>query len=95
MLLSVDDAGHLVRVENGHRCSTTACGCWMLSVPLAEDCHSYNCRLDVLAAGTIELRTTTAVLPGQQLKMWFPPSLQLRLHVPFLTPVNIRGELIS
>jgi hypothetical protein len=27
--------------------------------------------------------------------MWFPHDLQLMLHVPFLTPVNIRGELVA
>lgn len=94
LLLSADGAGRLVCVD-GHRCLAAAagCGCWMLSVPLADDCHSYNCRLELSAAGgAVGLRTTAAVLPGQPLKMWFPPDLQLMLHVPFLTPANIRGE---
>ncbi|XP_026814114.1 zinc finger protein 574-like isoform X2 [Rhopalosiphum maidis] len=90
-LVSVDDAGRLVYV-NGHRCSAADCSCWILSVPLAEDCHAYNCRLSLLAVGAVGLYTTTAVMPGQPLKMWFPPDLQLMLHVPFLTPVNIKDE---
>lgn len=91
-LVSVDDAGRLV-YANGHRCSTADCSCWILSVPLADDCHAYNCRLSLLAGGTVGLHTTTAVMPGQPLKMWFSPDLQLMLHVPFLTPVNIKGKL--
>lgn len=92
MLLSVDNAGRLVCAD-GHRCPAAAdCSCWILSVPLADDCHAYNCRLTLLAAGTVGLHTTAAVPPGQPLKMWFPPDLQLMLHVPFLTPVNIRGK---
>jgi len=45
-----------------------------------------------MAAGTVGLHTTAAVPPGQPLRMWFPPDLQLMLHVPFLAPVNIRGK---
>lgn len=92
VLLSVDDAGRLVCADRHSRCPVAGCGCWILSVPLADDCHSYNCRLTLLAAGTVTLRTTAPVPPGQPLKMWFPPDLQLMLHVPFLTPVNIKGE---
>ncbi|VVC32056.1 Zinc finger C2H2-type [Cinara cedri] len=91
ILLSVNEAGLLVCVEGTH-CPVAGCNCWILSVPLADDCHAYNCRLSLMAAGTVGLHTTAAVLPGQQLKMWFPPDLQLMLHVPFLTPVNIRDE---
>ncbi|XP_025420593.1 zinc finger protein 568-like [Sipha flava] len=95
MLVSANDEGRLV-CENApsSRCPAAAgCSCWILSVPLAEDCHTYNCRLALLAAsGTVVLHTTAAVLPGQPLKMWFPHDLQLMLHVPFLTPVNIRDE---
>ncbi|KAE9537457.1 hypothetical protein AGLY_006480 [Aphis glycines] len=90
-LVSVDDAGRLV-YANGHLCSTADCSCWILSVPLADDCHAYNCRLSLLAVGTVGLHTTTAVMAGQPLKMWFSPDLQLMLHVPFLTPVNIKDE---
>ncbi|CAI6350542.1 unnamed protein product [Macrosiphum euphorbiae] len=89
--VSVDDAGRLV-CEAAGRCPAADCSCWILSVPLADDCHAYNCRLSLLAAGTLGLHTTAAVMPGQPLKMWFPPDLQLMLHVPFLTPVNIRDE---
>ncbi|KAF0760512.1 zinc finger protein 585A-like isoform X1 [Aphis craccivora] len=88
-LVSVDDAGRLV-YANGHRCSKADCSCWILSVPLADDCHAYNCRLSRLAVGTIGLHTTSAVMAGQPLKMWFSSDLQLMLHVPFLTPVNIK-----
>lgn len=91
ILLSVDETGLLVCVD-GTRCPVVGCKCWILSVPLADDCHAYNCRLSLMAAGTVRLYTTAAVVPGQQLKMWFPPDLQLMLHVPFLTPVNIKGE---
>ncbi|XP_025204714.1 zinc finger protein 778 [Melanaphis sacchari] len=90
-LVSVDDTGRLV-CANGHHCSAADCSCWILSVPLADDCHTYNCRLSLLAVGTVGLHTTAAVMPGQSLKMWFPPDLQLMLHVPFLTPVNIKDE---
>lgn len=91
MLLSADDTGRLTCVD-GHRCPVADCNCWILSVPLAEDCHAYNCRLAILAPGTVGLHTTATVMPGQPLKMWFPPDVQLMLHVPFLTPANIRGE---
>ncbi|XP_050539506.1 zinc finger protein 699 [Daktulosphaira vitifoliae] len=91
IVLSMDKLGRLVCVE-GNNCPVVGCSCWILLVPLAEDCHAYNCTITLLAAGTIAMHMTSATIPGDSLRMWFPPDLQLMLHVPFLTPINIKDE---
>jgi hypothetical protein len=65
--------------------------CWVRSVQLAKDVHSFNVILEKLEPNKLVIRTVNSVKECDELVMWFAEELQAELGIPFLTPTNIQG----
>jgi len=68
-------------------------GTWCDYACAARDRHEQNMEvfLDDAVGGGVAARTTRAVLPGEELFVWFEDSLARQRNIPILTPANIRG----
>lgn len=65
---------------------------WFKNVKLSSDVHSNNSLIEITASGLIQIRILKDILPEQEITCWFSENILAYMAVPFLVPVNIRGN---
>lgn len=89
LLVGVDTAGYLV---NDRRLSESV---WLRSLSLAHDTYSHNAQLEITGDHRLRLRIVKNLVIDEEVQLWFSDDILAILSIPFLTPVNILGELIA
>lgn len=75
---------------------------WIAHARLADDVQSNNAVVEICRQQTgedrksceLRLRVLRDLVVGEELMLWFSEELLVLLGIPFLTPANIRGELV-
>lgn len=87
--LRVNSSGHLIAEGNipDH--------VWIKAIKLSNDTQSNNAILETTNQKQLRVRITKNVQIGEEILLWFSEEILALMYIPFLTPANIRGELIS
>ncbi|XP_055387384.1 PR domain zinc finger protein 13 [Condylostylus longicornis] len=65
---------------------------WIKCIQLAKDVHSNNVIIELINNNQIRLRTIREINENEELFLWFTEDISIKMNIPFLTPINIRGN---
>ncbi|XP_032691618.1 PR domain zinc finger protein 13 [Odontomachus brunneus] len=98
---SVSVTEHIEIAETGGRLycvnGFTNTPCWLKSIDIAQDISTCNVKLTSTKEGIfvkegVFLKTVRNIKAGESLQMWFTEEVLLMSNIPFLLPMNIRGN---
>lgn len=68
---------------------------WIKNIRLSNDTYSNNALLEITSNRQLRIRISKNVRPNEEVLLWFSEEILALMYIPFLTPANIRGELIN